>query len=343
MIRVFSGETADQVWQEAARAVLGGPSQGGRGGDTTECLHAALSLTNPLARWVSIRTPPLNPAFPLVEVVWILSGRRDAGMLTFWNSKLPEYVGTATELHGAYGWRLRKHFGIDQISRAVHALRADSASRQVVLQIWDPREDLPTDLGAPANRDIPCNTSSHLKVRGGQLEWLQVMRSNDLYRGTPYNLVQFTVLHELIAGWLDVELGHYDLVVDSLHVYADAAADVTRSVNSNDDLKEQPPRFAVPLSVWPSTLRALETILESLLAAPSEDSLIKVLAEAGNLPADWPSAVAIIAADAARRKKLSRALLTAEASCSNPLLRRLWDRWYVSQTNPKKHPGVASA
>jgi thymidylate synthase len=341
MIQIFSGSTADEVWRKAASAVLVSPVNTGRGGETTERIHAVLSLTDPLARWVSIRKPPLNPAFALVEVIWMLSGRRDAAMLTFWNPRLPRFVGTDSELHGAYGWRLRKHFGIDQLSRAVHALRADPRSRQVVLQIWDPKEDLPTDLGAPANQDIPCNTSSYLKIRNGRLEWLQIMRSSDVFLGTPHNFVQFTVLHEMIAGLLEVDLGHYDMVVDSLHIYADRTADVADSVNTGEALVGKLPRFGVSQAAWPTTLRTLERLVEALLIAESDQTLLAALTEGRALPADWPAAVAVIAADAARRKNLKGAMLSAEAGCSNDLLLRLWERWRDSRETFSKH--VASA
>ena len=36
-----------------------------------------------------------------------------------------------------------------------------------------------------------------LKVRDDEMEWTQVIRSNDLFRGVPYNLVQFTAPGEL--------------------------------------------------------------------------------------------------------------------------------------------------
>jgi len=75
--------------------------------------------------------------------------------------------------------------------------------------------DFPDEEGRPASQDILCNVLSMLKIRDGRLEWTQVMRSNDLFRGVPYNFVQFTVLQEVIAGWLGLEVGAYDHVSDS--------------------------------------------------------------------------------------------------------------------------------
>ena len=61
-----------------------------------------------------------------------------------------------------------------------------------------------------------------LKVREGALYWTQVMRSSDLFRGLPYNFVQFTMLYEAIAGWLGLKMAAYNLIIDSLHVYHDS-------------------------------------------------------------------------------------------------------------------------
>ena len=90
------------------------------------------------------------------------------------------------------------------------------------------RVDLPDLDGSPANEDIPCNVLAMLKVRDGALHWTQVMRSNDLFLGLPYNIVQFTMLQEVLAGWLGVRVGPYNVVIDSLHVYVDRGPPLRR-------------------------------------------------------------------------------------------------------------------
>src|SRR5215216_3320405 len=223
-MRLFEGRTADEAWSRAATAFLGereGQKQASHAGSTREILHAAFTIGEPLERWVLARRPAINPAFAIAETVWMLAGRDDSALPNHWNPELPKYTGSGEHYHGAYGRRLRRRFGFDQLDRAYRALKNNPDSRQVVLQIWDPRIDLPDEEGRPAAPDIPCNVLSMLKVRDGKLEWTQVMRSNDLFRGVPYNFVQFTVLQEVMAGWLDLEVGSYDHLSDSLHVYED--------------------------------------------------------------------------------------------------------------------------
>ena len=67
--------------------------------------------------------------------------------------------------------------------------------------------------------EVPCNICSMIKVRQGRLEWSQIMRSNDVLLGMPYNFIQFTGLQEILAGWLELEMGTYNHYSDSLHLY----------------------------------------------------------------------------------------------------------------------------
>lgn len=222
MIRAFIGKTADEVWCQAMSTLQSDDLcsfEQSRLGAMREILHANLYIENPRERWVVSRLPAINPAFAIAEVFWILAGSNDASFINFWNPSLPKFSGSGNVYHGAYGYRIINHFGVNQLERAYHALKNNPDSRQVVIQIWDVKSDLPNESGAPVSSDIPCNLFSMLKVRDGKLEWTQVMRSNDLYRGTPYNLVQFTTLQEILAGWLGLDVGGYYQISDSLHVY----------------------------------------------------------------------------------------------------------------------------
>lgn len=218
-MRVFEGGTADEVWRQAYADVPTWVAQESRAGPTREALRAAFVIADPRQRWVASRTPPISPAFAIAEVAWILAGDDRLDYLLPWNADHAKYVGNASHVHGAYGARLRRARGVDQILGAAAALRATPESRQVVLQIYDPAIDLPGPDGAPRSRDIPCNVTALLKVRDGRLEWTQVLRSNDLHLGVPYNFVQFTTLQEVVAGLVGVEVGAYAHYADSLHVY----------------------------------------------------------------------------------------------------------------------------
>ena len=123
-----------------------------RNGPTREILHALISVSDPRQRWVVSRNPPMNIAFALAEIVWIMTGRDDSAFLNYFNRELPKYCGNCPNYHGAYGYRLRKRFKIDQLERAYQALSKNPESRQVVLQIWDSTIDLPSADGRDLRR-----------------------------------------------------------------------------------------------------------------------------------------------------------------------------------------------
>jgi len=328
MMHVIEGETADEVWRQMLmrlQEAKGDAAQSGRGGMTDELLHVSVIIGDPRQRWVVSRQPGVNPAFAIAEAVWILLGRKDAAYLTFWNPALPTYNGHATCYDGAYGYRLRYHFGIDQLERAYETLLNNPDSRQVVLQIWDAGTDLPDHHGEPVRPDIPCNVMSMLKIRQGKLEWMQIMRSNDLYRGTPYNFVQFTMIQEVLAGWLGVDLGAYHHLSDSLHLYHDDAS----HVRLDPWVEARPNTDSLALSKTESvrSLALLDRHIDALIAPNLMMRDLVALTASPELPAAFHNLLLILAAEAARRRGWEAVAHRLAADCSNPALVQLWQRW----------------
>jgi len=317
---VYGAAFANEAWKQAARELLAeaGNDVQSRLGRTREMLHTLFRISDPRQRWVVARLPSMNPAFALAEVVWILSGRNDTSFLAHWFPRYPSYVGGDQQQYGAYGQRLRSESGLDQIVRAYEALRSNPASRQVVLQIWSAGLDLPTSDGGPRSGDVPCNLVSCLKVRGNRLYWLQVSRSGDLDRGLPHNIVQFTFLHELFAGWLGLEVGEYVHVVDSLHWYVDSSS----RLRIDEEVVPAPntDRLHGSLEESLSAFERLATGMDNLVAgAPSERTL--------GLPKEYENIYRIVAADSERRSGRLADASRLIADCDNPAYVQLWDRW----------------
>jgi thymidylate synthase len=331
MIHSFEGNTADEVWRKAAHALLEDSAstlQESRAGKTRELLHVALQIKDPRQRWIPSRRDAINVAFALAEVIWILDGRNDARFLVYFNRKLPQYAGNTPTYHGAYGERLRKRFGLDQLKRAADALRSNPQSRQIVLQIWSGEDDLPYNNGQPVSADVPCNLTSMLKVRGGRLDWTQVMRSNDAYRGLPHNIVQFTCLQEVIAGWVGIEPGIYTHWSDSLHFYADSllsspVVSVPPNVHMNKDT------LSVPESeferIWPSVMSLAEAVTDE---GYSSKQLIEMLAQT-TLPPGWANILRILVAEGLRRRNAIEDITAVVEGVSNQALKDLWTLWFA--------------
>lgn len=327
MTYLFAGETADQAWRAAAEKFTQGVAgpQSGRGGTTKELLRAVFTITNPRQRWVVSRHPTLSPAFAIAEVIWILNGRNDATFLNHWNPRLPKFAGVVDRYHGAYGYRLRHAFGFDQLEQAYRALTHNPDSRQVVLQIWDPATDFPDTEGGPVAADIPCNVCALPKVRGGKLEWLQIMRSNDVQRGLPYNFVQFTCLQEVMAGWIGAEVGAYAHVSDSLHMYETDEADLQSYVPTEE--AENSDTLALPWKesheVFGEMARLMEAIASPNLSREAFRALVTSLA----LPGAHRNLLLVAAADSARRRGWTEDARELMAVCDNPALVQIWEGW----------------
>ncbi len=327
MAHSFEAPTADRAWQDISRYFRTREEvcrQPGRGGFTNELLHVFISIEDSRQRWIPSRFPAMNPAFAIAEVVWILAGRNDSAFLNHWNPKLPAYAGNDESYHGAYGFRLRHHFLVDQLERAYLTLRSNPDSRQVVLQIWDAAVDLPDADGRPRAEDIPCNVCAFLKIRKGRLEWTQVLRSNDFFRGFPYNVVQFTSLQEILAGWLGVEPGPYYHFADSLHVYEidhvclDSHATVaSRNADS----------LCLPKGQSDALFSELERRLAVMaLSAVTRDDLGS-LANFDDAPEAYQNLFRVVVADHARRRHWPDAAVAIMRTCTNPALIQAWRGW----------------
>ncbi len=342
MFHVFEGETADEVWRAiAGKLCADAASQPSRAGDTRELLHAAIGIRNPRQRWVFARTPPLNPGFAIAEVVWLLSGRRDAAFLNYFNRELPKYAGTGEAYHGAYGYRLRRHLDFDQLLRAFEVLRSSPASRQVVLQIWDATVDMPGETGEPRAPDIPCNVMTLLKIRNGKLELTEIVRSNDAFRGLPYNIVQFTTLQEVLAGWLGVELGEYAQLSDSLHAYSDSVPSLKRLPLEQAAMNTD--NLALPKPISDESISTLASSIERMTSADASGEEIVGFLENKSLPQGFYHLLCVVSAEALRRRKLPHLAAQAMVNCKNPALQQLWARWTARvtalQAETREEPG----
>jgi hypothetical protein len=121
------------------------------------------------------------------------------------------YVEPDGRFHGAYGLRIG-----NQVANVINKLRRDPDTRQAVITLWDPALD-----NQPRKKDYPCTVALTFEMHGGQLAMTTVMRSNDVWRGLPYDMFQFTQLQWTIANLMELHPGFYRHVALSLHAYED--------------------------------------------------------------------------------------------------------------------------
>lgn len=325
MAEYIVGRTANEVWIKAANLLLQQQEiVEGRTGGVYEILHSFISIEEPRQKWIYDRIPPVSIGYALAELVWIMNGDNRSDIINFWNPKLEKYAGKSEFYHGAYGKRIRSHFGLDQLFAAYQALQNVPESRQVVIQIYDTKIDFPIENGKPRDEDIPCNVCSMLKIRQGKLEWSQIMRSNDVLLGMPYNFVQFTGLQEILAGWLGVAVGSYNHYSDSLHLY------------NRDSLKigigegtgiENTDSLALNKVESEKIFKEIYLRMKVLATKNVTEDVIYSLGQLDSEFISYNNIMLIIAAYVAQKGKKYDLAKELIGKCSNRLYVIMWERW----------------
>jgi thymidylate synthase len=185
-----------------------------RGLNFKEVRYQHYILTNPRARFIQNPLRKLQKRFAMGEFIWIMSGQDSLEQITHYNKRMADFSDDGKILHGAYGPRLRNWHGVDQINNLIYKMKQDIYTRQAVMVILDPSKDL-----VEKTKDVPCNDFLHFMYRGGKLDLMCYVRSNDLFLGFPYDVFDWTMLQEIIACELGVELGEYHHIVGSMHIY----------------------------------------------------------------------------------------------------------------------------
>ena len=148
----------------------------------------------------------------LGEFLWYLSGNDSLSFIRYYIPAYPEDGDGASTLRAAYGPRLRSSHK-DQIGWIIEILRKKPSTRRAVIPIYSP-QDTYTEVS-----EVPCTCTLQFLLRNGRLELLTHMRSNDAYVGLPGDIFAFTMIQELVARSLNVEVGIYKHLVGSLHLY----------------------------------------------------------------------------------------------------------------------------
>lgn len=205
----------NMLWYMRERAVR----EGSRNGDVLTVQEPLiLRIDRPIERVLTHPVRNANPFFHALEFVWMIAGRRDAEFVGSLVKRMWDYAEEDGNFHGAYGYRWSEHFDANQITQIIHDLRKDPQSRRAVLTMWDPNED----LLAGQFRDHPCNTHIYFRIVGEALNMTVCNRSNDVIWGMlGANACHMTMLHEVMAHCIGVQMGRYYVVTNNAHIYVD--------------------------------------------------------------------------------------------------------------------------
>ncbi len=208
----FLGQTLDDVMHSVIDEILANgetihPSKG----ECKEITGVLLEIANPRARLSRTETRG-KPFSCLGELCWYLAKSNQVDFISYYLSRYREFAD-GDEVFCGYGPRLFEWEGINQVLNVTSRLRANPVSRKAVIQLFD-RHDIVEE-----HNDVACTCTLQLMIRGNSLHMFTHMRSNDVFKGFPHDVFCFTMLQEIIARSLSVEIGTYKHAVGSLHLY----------------------------------------------------------------------------------------------------------------------------
>lgn len=207
LIRATTGR--DTVLQVCREVLEQGRVVSPRGQRTLELSPVHVELADPTDTIPDgINRAKLLPAIAAAEALQNVAGVAMPGLMSRISRFFPKPTGRWGEGIETYGPRMGR-----QLDDAVELLRRDPASREAVVSIWRAGD---IDGGQAHNL---CTLSLQFLLRGGRLDLLVTMRSNDAWYGLCYDLFQFAQVQLTAARCLGVPAGRYFHSAASMHLY----------------------------------------------------------------------------------------------------------------------------
>lgn len=206
-------------------------------------------------RFANFPSRKLSLAYIKEELIWYIKGDKNdlsiCDKAVIWKKMVANGV-----LHSNYGQYIFKAREIDYV---VEVLKRDKDSRRAVMTILNPKHLY------WYNTDVPCTVSMSYCVRDGKLHSTVHMRSQDVIYGMGNDVPFFSIVQEMVAVMLKLEVGELTVFVESLHVYekhfsmldkllteenVEIACPAIECADEVKHLRDQTPYFQYPFSRW---------------------------------------------------------------------------------------------
>lgn len=220
----FAANNFAEVYQYICEDLL---TNGRDVGNTLELDNYVFTLTDIENVYISKRNP--SKSYMLAELIWYFAGSRETEWIgqfaPFWK-KISDNGMTS---NSAYGYLIKHRYSFDQYIKMIELLKKDPTSRRAVINI---NEANPNVI---ITKDEPCTIALQFYIRNERLHCTAMMRSNDIWRGLPYDIVYFTALQKKMADALGVGFGTYTHFDTSLHMYKKDLDKIRAVVSENYD------------------------------------------------------------------------------------------------------------
>ncbi len=206
----------DSWWKELLADILDrGSDLDSRAGDSKELIGYSARLEDPRVCILHNEHQKFSSTYAAGELLWYLAETCSGDFIKYYAPSYARFLEEDGNANGAYGGRWAESGGLSQL---VQLLDENPNTRQAVLSMWGPRDLIHAVLGD--KKDIPCTIALMFFVRGGELNCVTTMRSNDAWLGFPNDVFTFCQLQCLLAEYLGLPLGFYQHNVGSMHLYA---------------------------------------------------------------------------------------------------------------------------
>lgn len=225
-MRMIMGETFASVYERAMQMLLEKPEYKSkpRGLEVHECLNVGLYIDDPASNLFKYddKSLTLPTGYVKKEMCLYLAASNDANDFTkassFWD-KIKTIDGKINSAYGNLIFNPSLADGRSQFDWAFDSLKNDKDSRQSFMRYNN------TCHQYDGNKDVPCTFIQCFHIRGNKLHTTVEMRSNDLIKGTTYDIPSFILFQRLMLLRLrevypDLEMGSYTHFANSFHLYS---------------------------------------------------------------------------------------------------------------------------
>lgn len=239
---------------------------GAKVNNTLELNNICFHLTDINNNIINIRN--ISKSYLFGELLWYMTARNDINFIQKFSGFWGRISDDGETSNSAYGHILFKRHGFDQVHKIIELLITDPHSRRAVLNFNVPNQNV------IETKDEICTIALQMYIRDGKLHCTGIMRSNDIWLGTPYDVAFFTELQKYIAHRVGVEYGTYTHFVTSIHAYDRNFQDIqdvlTRKATS---------RLTVDIEKLDKWKYSLDAVISE--SATPKDDVVKMFEEYG--------------------------------------------------------------
>ena len=237
-MRMIVGNSFAEVYDKAMDLLLNNYEYVSkpRGLEVRECLNVGLYIEDPsknLFRYED-KSLTLPTGYVKKEMALYLRATDDAKEFSkasgFWNN-IKTKKGKINSAYGNLIFNKSLKDGRSQFDWAFDCLKNDKDSRQAFMRFNN------TNHQYDGNKDVPCTFLQLFHIRNNKLNTTVEMRSNDIIKGTTYDIPSFILFQRLMLLRLrevypDLEMGTYTHFANSLHLYSTDFELVEKRLNS---------------------------------------------------------------------------------------------------------------